>query len=278
MKHLLNAIHTHARSTLLPWGEAGTIISSDDVIALSQMNDIPGHAIERLAISEGIHPLRYLRNMQSITGEGQMRLLDSTIAQVGLGGLGGNLLEQFLRMGVGTIRAADGDHFEESNLNRQELSTLGNINKSKAQAATQRAMDINPSVTFLGTDEFLTPESLPAFISNADIVIDALGGLETRLHLQRAAAEVGIPLVTGALAGWTGYVGVVMPGDTGPADIMGLDNEAEGILGCPAPTVMLIASLMAAEAVKLLTDINSPLEKKMLVVDLSTATFETVTL
>jgi len=275
---LLDDIHSHAKSTLLPWGETGTIISNEDVAALAQHNAMSGHIIERHALTEGIYPLRYLRNMQSISVEGQINLLESSVAQVGLGGLGGNLLEQFLRMGIGTIHAADGDHFEESNLNRQELSLIDNIGQSKVQAAMKRAKAINPSVDFKGTNEFLTSKSLPDFLSDADIAIDALGGLKTRLHLQKAAAQAGIPLITGALAGWTGYVGVVIPGEIGPADIMGLDNETEGILGCPAPSVMLVASLMAMEAVKLLTGIASPLERKMLVIDLATTTFETITL
>ncbi len=245
---------------------------------LAQQYLVSGHVVECQALTEGIYPLRYLRNLQSITIEGQQRLLKSTVAQVGLGGLGGNLLEQFLRMGIGTIHAADGDHFEESNLNRQQLSTLGNLNQSKAHVATQRAEAINPSVEFSATEKFLNVDSLPDFLSEADIVIDALGGLETRLHLQKAAAKAKAPLITGALAGWTGYVSVVMPNEIGPADIMGVDNEAERILGCPAPSVTLIASLMTTEAIKILTDNHSTLQGKMLVIDLASSTFETVSL
>nr|WP_287410421.1 HesA/MoeB/ThiF family protein [Pseudodesulfovibrio sp.] len=278
MAGILDKIHAYAQSSLLPWGETGTIISNEAISMLAQQNTIPGHVVERQALAKSIYPLRYLRNMQSITIKGQQRLLESTVAQVGLGGLGGNLLEQFLRMGIGTIHAADGDHFEESNLNRQELSTLNTLNQSKAYAAIKRAEKVNPSVEFSATEEFLTVNSLPDFLAGADIVIDALGGLETRLHLQQSAAKAEVPLITGALAGWTGYVSVVIPGEIGPADIMGVNNEAEGILGCPAPSVMLIASLMAAETIKILTDTHPTLQGKMLVVDLASSTFETVTL
>lgn len=278
MTGILDGIHAHAQSTLLPWGATGTTISNDAISMLARQNAVPGHVIERHALTESIYPLRYLRNMQSITNQGQQRLLESTVAQVGLGGLGGNLLEQFLRIGIGTIHAADGDHFEESNLNRQELSTLDNLNQSKTLAAIQRAKTVNPSVAFSATEKFLTVDSLPDFLSESHIVVDALGGLKTRLHLQQAAARAGIPLVTGALAGWTGYIGVVMPGEIGPADIMGVDDEAERILGCPAPSVTLIASLMATETIKILTDTHPTLHGKMLIIDLASSTFETVTL
>ncbi len=98
-----------------------------------------------------------------------------------------------------------------------------------------------------------------------------------RRNLQQAASDCGIPLVTGALAGWTGYIGVVMPGKIGPADIMGTDNAAEEELGCPAPAVSLIASLMATEVCNILTA-SSTLAGKMLVVDLKSYTFETIVL
>jgi molybdopterin/thiamine biosynthesis adenylyltransferase len=232
--------------------------------------------VEIEALKQGVSPLRYLRNQQAISGSDQVRLLESRVGQVGLGGLGGTLLDQFLRAGVGTVRCADGDAFEESNLNRQALSSPDNLGQTKASAARDRAMAINPSVDLEPFETFLAPETLPEFLNGCDVAVDALGGLENRLHLQQAADEAGLPLVTGALAGWSGYVGVVMPGDTGPADIMGRDNGAEETLGCPAPSVAFFASLMAAETLKLITTGRSPLAGKMLVVDMQTMTFETV--
>lgn len=273
---LAEEVRSCAERSALPWGEEGDIISLQSVHMLADRHAVAGYRVEAEALRQDIHPQRYLRNMQSVTIDGQIRMLESTVAQVGLGGLGGNLLEMFLRMGVGTIRAADGDSFEATNLNRQALSSPANLGQPKAHAAIDRASDINPSVHVDASNEFLTPESLPAFLEGCDLVVDALGGLEMRLALQRAAAEANIPLVTGALAGWTGYVGVVMPGQVGPADIMGQDNAAEEKLGCPAPAVTFIASLMAAEASRLISEGSSPLEKAMLVVDMQTLTFETV--
>ncbi|RWU05396.1 HesA/MoeB/ThiF family protein [Pseudodesulfovibrio sp. S3] len=238
---------------------------------------MPGCEIEALALQLGIFPDRYLRNMQSITPAAQIRLLESRVAQVGIGGLGGTLLEHFLRLGVGRIRAADGDVFEASNLNRQALSRISNMGQPKVRAAELMAAEINPSTCLETVNEFLTPESLPLFLEGCDLAVDALGGLTMRRHLQQAASQAGIPLVTGALAGWTGYVGVVMPGQIGPADIMGTNNAAEEELGCPAPAVTFIASLMASETVNILSH-TSTLAGKMLVVDLCSQTFETITL
>jgi molybdopterin/thiamine biosynthesis adenylyltransferase len=239
---------------------------------------IPGWNIEAKALDLGILPTRYLRNMHSVTPEAQVRLLRSTVAQVGLGGLGGTIFEQLLRLGVGTLRVADGDTFEESNLNRQTLCDMETVWRSKAQAARLAATRINPSIAVDARHEFLTGDTLPHFLAGCDLAIDALGGLTHRLTLQQCAAAADIPLITGALAGWTGYVAVVMPGQTGPAEFMGHDNGAEEKLGCPAPAVSTVATLMAVEAVRMLCGDASPLAGKMLVIDLKQLTFDTVAL
>lgn len=278
MSPLNDDIHSRARRASLPWGGEGAVISTADVLSLAASHSLPGHTVEAEALKLSVIPLRYQRNMQSITPEHQIRLLEATVAQVGLGGLGGTLLEQFLRAGVGTIRGADGDHFEDSNLNRQALSETTVIEQAKAHAAQKRAAIINPSTSLITRNEFLSPETLPEFLRGADVAVDALGGLSMRPHLQRAAAEAGIPLVTGALAGWTGYVGVVMPGDIGPSDLMGTDNAAEESLGCPAPAVGFIASLMATEVLRLISKGTSPLAGKMSVIDLDSLSFEIIAL
>ncbi|QGY42053.1 HesA/MoeB/ThiF family protein [Pseudodesulfovibrio cashew] len=247
-------------------------------MAIGNEHGVKGHVVEAKALSLGIHPARYLRNQLIIDIQHQAKLLESTIAQVGLGGLGGTLLEVFLRTGIGTIRGADGDTFEATNLNRQALSSPAALDRPKAEVAAERAEQLNPSVSFEAKNEFLDARTLPDFLDGADLAVDALGGLKTRPALQQAAADAGIPLVTGALAGWTGYVAVVMPGHEGPADIMGTDNGAEEKLGCPAPAVTFFAALMAAEAVKLLTTGQSELTSAMLIADLKTLSFDRILL
>ncbi|MBG0790093.1 MAG: ThiF family adenylyltransferase [Desulfovibrionaceae bacterium] len=276
MSALADDIRALSRSITLPWGEEGDILSLDHVLDLSRRHGVSGRIVEIKALRLGIRPLRYLRNQQSLSPEDQARLLESAVAMVGLGGLGGTLLEVLLRAGAGIIRCADGDRFEESNLNRQTLSTPAGLGRSKTDMARERAEALNPSVDFEAENAYLTSRSLPDFLSGCRVAVDALGGLSHRLELQRAAAGAGIPMVTGALAGFSGYVGVVLPGDTGPADIMGRDNAAEESLGCPSPSVTCIAALMAAEIIRLSIGHPSPLAGKMLVADLQAMSFETV--
>lgn len=275
---LADTVQAHAVPAALPKGGNGFTLDIQAVANIASCFDVMGHVVEAEALKHSIIPTRYLRSMDSISQSDQIRLLESSIAQVGLGGLGGTLLEIFLRTGIGQIRAADGDHFEESNLNRQALSSPEMLNRPKAEAAQIRARAINPSIELDAQHTFLTPETLPRFVTNADLIVDALGGLEMRLALQQAAADANISMVTGALAGWTGYISVVSPGQPGPADIMGQDNGAEEKLGCPAPAVTFYASLMATEAIKILSGQTSLLEGGMLIIDLKSLTFERIAL
>ncbi len=275
---LQETIRNHATRTPLATGHESDSLSIAAIAAIADQFDIPGHLVEAEALKLNVYPSRYRRNMNEISRSDQISLLESSIVQVGLGGLGGSLLEIFLRTGIGRIRAADGDSFEESNLNRQALSSPNNIGVRKAQAAKARAHEINSSVELTVWDTFLDEKSLPDFLDNHSVAIDALGGLTMRRTLQQAAANAGIPLVTGALAGWTGYVGVVMPGQTGPADIMGQNNAAEEKLGCPAAAVTCLASIMATETIKILTGTPSSLVGKIFIIDLKSLNFETIAL
>lgn len=277
-RSLRSTVRQQATDAPLPWGGTGPVLTVRGVAELAAQNHCAGRTIESAALEMGIYPTRYLRNMQSVSPSDQIRLLNGSIAQVGLGGLGGTLLDLFLRTGIGRIRAADNDIFEESNLNRQSLAEIGTLARAKTDAALDKASAVNPSVEIDVRNAFLDPDTFPDFLQGCDLAVDALGGLTSRPGLQTAAANAGIPLVTGGLAGWTGYVSVVLPGETGPAEIMGLDNGAEEQLGCPAPSVTVVASIMASEVVKILTGTPSSLSGKMLVADLRSLTFDTMKL
>ena len=94
--------------------------------------------IEAAALSLGVCPERYLRNFEAYSLEEQLRLLSGRVALVGLGGLGGYVLELLARAGVGAVRVADGDEFCPSNLNRQLFATRRGLGGDKAAAAAAR--------------------------------------------------------------------------------------------------------------------------------------------
>lgn len=234
--------------------------------------------VERAALGLGILPERYLRNFDAYGLDDQLRLLTSRAALVGLGGLGGYVLELLARAGVGGICAADGDEFVATNLNRQLYATRRSLGGYKAAAAAARLKQVNPAVDFEPVAQFLDEADMGRFLAGASLCLDALGGLKDRPALMRQAAAAGIPLVTAAVAGQSGLVATVLPGQRGPADYFGAGAGAEDTQGTPAPAVAAAASLMAGEALNILTGRGPKLAGKMLLFDLSQMSFETVTL
>ncbi len=156
---------------------------------------------------------RYIRNLGALTEEECAVLRGKTVFVAGCGGLGGYLIEMLLRLGVGEIRAADGDVFEASNLNRQLLSSPSTLGSGKAAAAAARAREINPEVRFAAVSDFVTEENAAELVKGCDAVLDALDNITARRLLAVACAEAGVPLIHGAICGWTAQAAVVMPGD-----------------------------------------------------------------
>lgn len=213
---------------------------------------------QRAACRVGVWPARYARNARQLSIQEQLALLESHVLLVGLGGLGGWLLELLARLGVGSITGVDADRFEESNLNRQLLGNAGNLGQSKARAAAARLAVVNPAIQFTAVPRFMDEALCARLLRDMDLALDALGGLDCRLSLQQAAARAGVPLVSAGIAGLTGWVAVVLPGQPGPVQWLGAGSTGsaatpEEELGNLAPTAAAAASLQAAEALKLLT-------------------------
>jgi len=198
-------------------------------------------------------PARYKRNIGSLGLSGQKKLLKSTIMVVGLGGLGGYVIEEMARLGIGRILGVDFDSFDESNLNRQILSKETLIGRKKAAAAKKRIKEINSSVKFT---PFPTRfENLPdSAWKKADVVFDCLDSIETRLLLARKCSVARKPLVHGAVAGWCGEVSVIWPGQKTLEKVYECQKQGmERKLGTPAFTPAVAAGIMTALGVAILT-------------------------
>jgi molybdopterin/thiamine biosynthesis adenylyltransferase len=278
---LREAVTAAACQGTFPDGNPGLFLTAEAVCGLAVSLGLPARHVEMAALGAGVCPLRYARNLHAFTMAEQARLLASKAGLVGLGGLGGGLLENLVRAGVGAIAAADGDVFEETNLNRQLLSDLSALGVPKAVAAAARAAAVNPSVEFTAQAGFLDAAGMLVLLDGADVAVDALGGLADRPALAAAARSRGIPLVTGAVAGYTGIVATVLPGAASPLDLFAgaqKGRSAEDTLGCPSPAVMAVAALQAAEVVRLLAGRPPALAGKALVADFEAMRFDTIVL
>lgn len=195
---------------------------------------------------------RYARNFPALTEAEWNILKQKRILVVGCGGLGGHIIDQLARIGIGSIRAVDGDVFEESNLNRQLLSDTAHLGSSKADAAAAHIARVNPDITVEATGEFLTETNSAALIAGCDIVMDALDNVHSRRILAAACAGAGIPYVYGAVSGWVAQAAISLPHEHLIEKLFPKDIEIQdkSVLSF---TPALCASIQTALCVKYLT-------------------------
>ncbi len=258
-------------ATVTPEEQGLPLLSLKAVRQVAQEFGLSPREVEIRALEERILPERYLRSLGTVGWEGQLRLLQASVAVVGLGGLGGNIVEGLARSGVGHLILIDPDTFVEHNLNRQIFSTEANLGTPKVKAARARVAEINSAVEVTSYAVEATAENLPRLLQGADVVVDALDRLPKRLVLQDAAQRLGIPMVHGAIGGMTGQVMTIFPGDEGLYALYGQGDVPErGIeaeQGCPTATPMMIAAWQVQEVLKILLGRGELLRHRMLMMD-----------
>ena len=195
---------------------------------------------------------RYERNIPALTEAECLSLGKKKVLVVGCGGLGGHIIDQLARIGVGFLRVADGDVFEASNLNRQLLSSVPLLGVNKARAAADHIARVNPEVTVEAVEEFLTEVNASALIDGCDAVLDALDNVPSRRLLASSCEKAGIPYIYGAIQGWVAQAAISLPGD----DLIGklfpeeVEIRDKSVLSF---TSALCASMQTALCVKMLT-------------------------
>ena len=258
-------------------------------ITLKQIKEIAGkfqtksREVEILALQNNIIPKRYQRNLGVVSPSEQVKLLQSKVAIIGAGGLGGTVLELLARMGIGELIIADKDIIGDSNLNRQILSTETNLGQSKTEVAVKRVKEINSSIEIIGHSVFINSDNVEKIIKGAEVVVDALDSLPSRFMLQRACRNLKIPLVHGAIAGFNGQLTTIFPEDKGLELIYGADRDlpehgSEAELGAPTVIPALISSLEAQEVVKILLKRGKLFRNKLLYLDIEDGTMEILNL
>jgi molybdopterin/thiamine biosynthesis adenylyltransferase len=239
------------------------------------------HQVEEIALESGLLPIRYERNRKTITTEQQLHLFRSKVAVIGCGGLGGYVIAELARLGIGTIKAVDPDVFEEHNLNRQLFCDTTVLGLGKAEVAAAAVGKINPAVSVIPLREAFSETNARDHLADAQVVVDALDSIPVRIALAEACDALGIPLVHGSIGGWYGQVTSQFPGEKSVQKIYGHTHRAEGIekiLGNPSFTPGVVASLQVAEVCKILLGEGTLLSGRVLFINLLDMEMELVTL
>jgi len=219
---------------------------------------------------------RYARHivLREIGGLGQKKLKEARVLVVGAGGLGSPALLYLAASGVGTIGIIDDDIVENSNLQRQVIHTDDAIGTPKVISAMGAMKAQNPYVTVRPFHRRLEAEDAADLIAEFDLVLDGTDNFDTRYLVNRVCAEQQKPLISGALSQWEGQLSVFDPANgtpcyqcvfpEAPADGLAPSCSEAGVIG-PLPGV--IGTMMAAEAIKVITGAGHALRSEMFIFD-----------
>lgn len=218
---------------------------------------------------------RYSRQiiLKDIGYSGQIKLKNSKVCVVGLGGLGSAIALQLTAMGFGYIRLVDRDVVERSNLHRQYLYDVESIGLPKVEVAYEKLRRLNPNVELeplpISVNELTAEEA----VKGVDFVLDGFDRIAPRYAINRACTKLGVPYVFGAALETYGNVSTIIPGKTPCLECIfpGLDDRRLptcSTVGVHPSILSIIASIQVSEAVGLA--LGSPkLAGKLLYIDLA---------
>ena len=161
---------------------------------------------------------KFARTQMLLGEDGLIKLKNSKIMIVGLGAVGGYVLEALARSGVGNFILVDFDKFEESNINRQILALNETIGLKKTEVAKQRVLSINQNANVETIDMFVNNDTIDELLNyNPDFVVDAIDALNPKCCLMQALTERNIPFISS--------MGAALKTDTSKIKLGNLSNS-----------------------------------------------------
>ena len=223
---------------------------------------------------------RYSRQvmLQEIGYQGQLKLKQSRVCVVGVGGLGNPITTRLAAMGVGKIRIVDRDVIELSNLHRQTMFDEDDVGQVKVETAAKKLRKLNNDIIIEELPVSINDYTALDAVDGCDVVIDALDSVNARYSLNRACIEKKIPFVTGAAVGVTGQTFTIVPNESACYHCLfpALDEDSMptcSIEGVHPSILSIIGGIEVSEAVKIITGKKPSLQDKVLHVDLENLIF-----
>jgi molybdopterin-synthase adenylyltransferase len=145
--------------------------------------------------------------LPEVGGAGQVRLAQSHVAVIGLGGIGSPALQYLAAAGIGRLSLVDHDVVDVSNLQRQTIFTTRDIGHGKAVSARRWLANFDDSLSVDVSDTRIVAENAAQLIAGADLVLDGTDNFATRLAVSDSCVAAGIPLLSAAVGRFQGQVG-----------------------------------------------------------------------
>lgn len=231
---------------------------------------------------------RYARHivLKGMGATGQQKLKAANVLIVGAGGLGSPAIAYLTAAGVGRISIADHDHVSISNLQRQIVHTQGSLNTNKAISAKTFANALNPEICITALDQPINAHTPDTFMADFDCVLDGTDRFSSRACIAQLAEQNRVSLISGAVSMFDGQATVFSPhlnmanGEANPRfiDLYPETPEDDSLPACEEAGILgattgVIGTLMAMEAIKLITGIGKPLWGRLMLYDGRNAQF-----
>jgi molybdopterin-synthase adenylyltransferase len=222
--------------------------------------------------------------LQDVGPAGQLKLLQSRVLIVGLGGLGSPALYYLAACGIGEIGIADSDPVELSNLQRQILHGVEDVGREKTLSARQAVARIRPDLRLNLYPFRISSRNAPDLIAPYDFIIEATDNFESKFLINDVCVKLGKPFSHAGILGTFGQTMTVIPGagpcfrcvfEEVPAPGAVPTTEEVGVLGC-VPGVM--GAIQATEAIKTLLNLGNPLVGRLLTWDALAMSFREIKL
>jgi adenylyltransferase/sulfurtransferase len=221
---------------------------------------------------------RYARQVcyKPLGQRGQQKLSQSSVLICGCGALGSVLASTLARAGVGHLRIVDRDFLELNNLQRQILFDEQDVAEGlpKAIAAANKLRRINSQIEVEPVVADVDHRNVLELADGVDLLLDGTDNFETRMLLNDVSARLEKPWIYGGCVGAEGQTMTILPGRTAclrclmrepPPPEATASCDTAGILGS---IVNVIASIQAAEAIKILSGNSEAINPGLTVVDL----------
>ncbi|MHA4895318.1 molybdopterin-synthase adenylyltransferase MoeB [Pedobacter sp. PWIIR3] len=215
--------------------------------------------------------------------EAQTKLNAASVLVIGAGGLGCPALQYLTAAGIGRIGIVDDDQVSLSNLQRQVLYDSNDIGKLKATTAARKLKDLNPDINIIAYSQRIQRHNILELVRQYDYVLDGTDNFESRYLINDACHVMQKPVVFGAVSGFEGQIAIFNVGnDEFPGanyrDIFPVQPSQNEIPNCEENGVIgvlpgIIGTMQAAEVIKLITKIGTPLINKLLNYNLLTQMF-----
>ena len=224
---------------------------------------------------------RYSRHiiLEEVGIKGQMKISKSRVLIIGVGGLGSPVALYLAAAGVGTIGIADADNVDLSNLQRQIIHFTEDVGTSKVGSAERKLKALNPEVRVIQYSEFLNASNISEIVREYDFVVDGTDNFASKFLINDVCILERVPFSHGGILRFEGQTITVKPHET--ACYRCLFNEAPppgSVPTCSSAGIMgaiagMLGSIQAAEAIKSISGVGTPLHNSLLHFDAKTMDF-----